>query len=85
MNGVSRMSDYLSERDTYRIMFADYPDVVNISQLCKMLGGISTKTCYKILHSGKIAYLKVGREYRIPKLSVLRYLKVIQDSQTLGI
>ncbi len=79
------MSDYITERDAYRIMFTEYPDVVGIKQLCEMLGGISTKTCYKILHSGKIAYLKAGREYRIPKLNVLRYLKVVQGEQTLSV
>jgi excisionase family DNA binding protein len=76
------MSDHISKRDAYRVMFTDYPDVVGIKQLCEMLGGISTKTCYKILRSGKIEYLRVGREYRIPKLNVLRYLKVIQDTST---
>ena len=37
-------------------MFREYPDVVNIEQLCEMLGGVSVKTAYQRLHSGEIAF-----------------------------
>ena len=36
-------------------MFREYPDVVNIEQLCEMLGGVSVKAAYQRLHSGEIA------------------------------
>lgn len=65
----------LSPKDAYRLMLKDYPDVMNIQQMCEVLG-ISTKTGYKLLKDGKIEYLKIGRAYRIPKAHVLRYLKV---------
>lgn len=68
----------MSQRDAYRVMFQEYPDVVNIHQFCEMLGGISTKTGYRILKSGQVEYLKVGREYRIPKINVLVYLNIIE-------
>jgi len=51
-----------------------YPDVMDITQVSRFLG-ISTKTVYAILRSGKIAYLKVGRSYRIPKSSLRKYIK----------
>lgn len=76
------MSSKTSRREAYLTMFTAYPDVVNVQQLSEMLGGVSIKTCYKILKSGKIEYLKIGRMYRIPKVNVLRYLKIIQDSAT---
>jgi excisionase family DNA binding protein len=52
----------------------NYPDVMDIDQVSRFLG-VSTKTGYAMLRNGKIAYLKVGRSYRIPKSSLKRYLK----------
>jgi len=51
-----------------------YPDVMDINQVSQFLG-ISTKTGYAMLHSGKIKYLKVGRSYRIPKSNLKRFMK----------
>ena len=33
-------------------MFEKYPDVVSVTELCKMLGGISKKLAYKMLANG---------------------------------
>lgn len=55
-------------------MFSNYPDVVDIKQLCEMLGGIGPKTAYQLLHNGKIRYLKIGRSFRIPKKSIIAFL-----------
>lgn len=65
----------LKDREAYRLMFATYPDVVNINELCQMLGGISTKTAYKLLRNNEIAHLKIGRAYKIPKSHVIAYLQ----------
>ena len=43
----------LSPRDAYRLMLKDYPDVMDIGQMCEALG-VSTKTGYKLLKDGKI-------------------------------
>lgn len=67
--------ELLSPRDAYRLMLKDYPDVMDIGQMCEALG-VSTKTGYKLLKDGKIEYLKIGRAYRIPKAHILRYLKI---------
>ena len=45
----------------YGVMFTQYPDVVNISQLCEMLGGISEKTAYRLIREGKIGAFLIGR------------------------
>ena len=37
---------------------------------------IAEKTGYKLIKSGQITALKVGRAYRIPKMHVLSYLKL---------
>lgn len=63
----------ISQREAYRLMLKDYPDVMSIEQMCEILS-VSTKTGYKLLKEGKICCLKVGRAYRIPKAHLLTYL-----------
>ena len=65
----------ISQRDAYRIMLRDYPDVMDIQQMSEILG-VSTKTGYNLLRNGNIVALKVGRTYRIPKAHILTYLKI---------
>ena len=57
-----------------RDMFAEYPDVVDVEQLRKMLGGISRKLADRLLASGELRSVRIGRSYRIPKLCVIEYL-----------
>jgi len=54
-------------------MLENQPDVMDINQMSSVLG-ISTKTGYAMLRNGEIAFLKIGRTYRIPKLKLLDYL-----------
>ena len=69
----------ITGREAYRIMFRDYPDVVNVNQMSKMLG-ISDKTAYALLRDNKIEHFKVGRAYKIPKIHILSYLRVISPA-----
>ena len=55
-------------------MFEDYPDVVDIDGLCKMLGGISRKLAYRLLINQEIKSVRIGRSYKIPKIYVIEYL-----------
>ena len=55
-------------------MLKDYPELIRIEQLCEALGGISTKTGYKLLKEKRIVSLKIGREYRITKNNLIDYL-----------
>ena len=55
------------------MLFADYPDVVNVEQLCVMLGGIGKRTAYGLLKEGKIHCIKVGKSFKIPKISIINY------------
>ena len=64
----------LSNKDAYRLMLKEYPDVLNIEQMCEVLG-ISKKTGYKLLQSNIITSMKVGRTYRIPKIHLIAYLR----------
>lgn len=55
-------------------MFADYPDVVDVSGLQSMLGNIGRQTAYELVRKGSIKAIKVGKLYRIPKINVIVFL-----------
>lgn len=61
-------------KENYKLMFTNYPDVVNIEQMRSMLGGIGITLAYRLLKTKKIKSIKIGREYRIPKANVISYL-----------
>ena len=65
----------------YKVMFTEYPDVVNVAQASEMLGGISEKTVYSLLKRGIIKSLYVGKRYLIPKAFILEYLLLDQKQE----
>ena len=68
------MGEHNSLSSIYSQMFTDYPDVVNVEQMCEMLGGIAVKAGYRLLKSNQIRHKRIGRVYRIPKAYILKYL-----------
>ena len=56
----------LSSKDAYRLLLKEYPDVMNIEQMCEVLGG-STKTGYKLLKDKKIECLRSVDLIAFPK------------------
>ena len=70
----------MKSAEVYGLMFRNYPDVVNIEQLCEMLGSISTKTGYRLLKSGTIKSFVVARRYRIPKINIFEYMSIAEQS-----
>jgi len=66
-------------REAYKLMFVSYPDVVNIDQMCEMLGGISKKTGYCLLKAGTIKSLMVAHRHLIPKIYILEYLMTMGE------
>ena len=60
-------------RMAYRQMLAGYPDVMDVEQMSTALG-VSVKTGYKLLKTGEVKGLKVGRAYKIPKVRLIEYL-----------
>ncbi len=68
----------LSQREAYKLMLKEFPDVLNVEQMCIVLG-VSKKTGYKILREGQVCSLKIGRVYRIPKAHLLTYLCIGQE------
>lgn len=73
------MGTSLTAKDAYSLMLKEYPDVMNIEQMCSVLG-ISTKTGYQLLKDGQVLCLKIGRSYRIPKAHILTYLRIGGES-----
>ena len=65
-------------KNAIRFMLNDYPDVMSIDEMCRALS-IGKKTGYKLLQTGQIRFLKIGRAYRIPKINLLEYLQVISS------
>ena len=62
----------------YNLFLKEYPDVLTTKDLQNILG-ISSKTVFGLLHSGQIKSIKVGRNFRIPKIYLLQYLGLIVD------
>ncbi|WP_349945182.1 helix-turn-helix domain-containing protein [Lacrimispora sp. BS-2] len=60
----------LTQKEAYRVMRQEYPDVLNMDNLCRLLA-VSKKTAYKLLKDGEIGCIKVGREYHIAKARLL--------------
>ena len=54
-------------------MFATYKDVVNVEQLAEMLG-IGITLAYRLVKQNTIQSIKIGRQYKIPKINVIDYL-----------
>ena len=65
----------ITSQDVYRIVFRGYPEVLDVKQVSKVLG-VSTKTVYKLIGDGALSSMKVGREFRVPKVVVMKYVKV---------
>ena len=60
-------------REMYKLMFAEYPDIVTVKDLQIMLG-ISRHAAYDLLREGKISCIRLGNAYKIPKINVIDYV-----------
>ena len=66
-------------RTLYTKMLKEYPDVLDIKQMCEILGGISTKTGYKMLHDNVIESIRIGRQFRVAKITLIDF--IIKNNQ----
>ena len=57
----------------YKLLFADYPDIVTVRQLQVMLG-ISRHAAYDLLGEGEISCIRLANAYKIPKINVINYV-----------
>ncbi len=62
-----------SLKDLYQMMFPEYPDIVTVSELQRMLG-ISRHLAYTLIQNGSIPGVKIGNSFKIPKVAVINYI-----------
>lgn len=62
----------------YKIMFPDYPDIVTVAQLRKMLG-IIRHLAYDLIAQKRIKAFQLGNSYKIPKVNVIDYIICCQE------
>ena len=63
------INDYMND------LFKEYDDVVTPIQLKEMLGNkIGTNKIYSLLKTNQIESKKIGNNYYIPKINVIKYL-----------
>jgi excisionase family DNA binding protein len=55
-------------------MFEEYADVVTVKELCRMLK-IGRNTAYELIHSKLIPGIMIGRQIRVRKEDVIRFLQ----------
>jgi len=55
-------------------MLKNYKDILSVEDLCEILS-IGKNTAYRLLKSGEIKSVRIGKVYKIPKSSVRKYLR----------
>lgn len=58
-------------------LFSDYPDVVDINDLTKMLH-IGKNKAYELINTNTIQSIKIGRKHIIPKFRVIEFLQNVK-------
>lgn len=69
----------MNQQEAYKTVFKEYPDILDVEQMSKLLS-VSKKTAYQLLRQGTVASMKVGREYKIPKVNIIRYLRIAGEA-----
>lgn len=72
--GKSSMMSKFQARRFYTKMFANYPDVLTVEDATNLLGFKSQTGVIRRIHQNRIRYLKVGRNFMIPKEYLIDYL-----------
>ena len=72
----------MARNDTSNI-FKNYPDALTLCEFAEMLG-ISQKLASKLIRTGEIDAVKVGREYRIAKVNAIRFLLGEQSAKNMS-
>jgi excisionase family DNA binding protein len=69
----------ISTKEIYRIVFREYPDVLDVRQVSQLLG-VCEKTVYKLIKDGEFPTMRIGRQHRIAKVSVMKYMRVFNGN-----
>ena len=63
----------LSVSEAYRTILTEYPDILSVDQVAKLLK-IEPHTVYKMIAQGWFPAVKPGKSYLIPKFGLILYL-----------
>ena len=68
--------DYIYNKKTtdFSNVLKNYRDLLDYKEVRAILRNPSRNTLYKILRNKKIYFIRVAREYRIPKSSLIKYI-----------
>ncbi len=58
-------------------LFRGYPDVLTVKDLQRALG-IGKAAAYGLLENRRIASIRIGRAYKIPKTALIKYVQDIE-------
>lgn len=61
-------------RDYYESKFRSYADLVILTEMRKMLGGIGDRKAMTLIRSGRIKAFYIDQKYLIPKICIIDYL-----------
>ncbi len=59
----------------YKDLFSNYPDIVSINDLTRMLN-IGKNKAYELVNTNVIKSIKIGRKHIIPKFRVIEFLQI---------
>ncbi len=65
--------------DLMQTSFTEYPDVVSIGQMQRMLG-ISRHAAYDLVRDGQIKAIRIGNSFRILKYNIIAYMLASEAS-----
>ena len=55
------------------LKFDQYPEIIDVTQMAQMLG-IGRNQAYKLIHHNVIPHRDIGRQHRIAKANVIKYI-----------
>ena len=64
----------MNKRAYYENYFSEYPDVVNLKQFRKMLGGLGDVQARRLMQQNHVKHFFIHGEYLIPKKCVIDYV-----------
>lgn len=73
----------MQDRAIYEKSLLGYPDLLTLSDLQTVLGGVCEKTVRDIVRRGEIKYFKDGPQYKIPKEYVVDYMLTDSGRKTM--
>lgn len=73
------MDKILINHITPTLRYADYPDVLSVNDVAALLQ-IGRNSAYKLVHSGKICSVRIGKTHKISKKSLVDFMEGKQSS-----